>query len=92
MRRGAVGAERWGFIMKSRYLLSLIAVAALAIPAAVPASQPEVTLSELQPVVQVTPGSHELTLLLLDPYRHAEFEIVLPEGYTTLDAAISGQH
>lgn len=77
--------------MKSRYLLSLIAAAALAMPAAVPASQPEVTFSELQPVVQVTPASSELTLLLLDPYQHAEFEIVLPDGYTTLDAAVPGQ-
>jgi hypothetical protein len=77
-----------GFVMKSRYLLSLIAAAALALPAAVPASQPEVTLAELQPVAHVTSAPFELALLLVDPYQQGDFEIVLPQGYTTLDAAL----
>ncbi|HEV7275508.1 MAG TPA: hypothetical protein VGN80_04405 [Devosiaceae bacterium] len=78
--------------MKSRYFLSLIAAAALALPAAVPASQPEVTLAELQPAAQVMPTSYELAMLLLDPYQHVEFEIVLPESYTTLDTAVPAEH
>lgn len=77
-----------GFVMKSRYLLSLIAATALALPAAVPASQPEVTLAELQPVAHVTSAPFELALLLVDPYQQGDFEIVLPQSYTTLDAAL----
>lgn len=74
--------------MKSRYLLSLGAAALLALPAAVPASQPAVTLAELQPVAQVASAPYELALLLADPYQQAEFEILLPQSFTTLDAAL----
>jgi hypothetical protein len=74
--------------MKSRYLISLIAATMLAVPA-VPASQPEVTLSQLQPQVSVTPVPFELALLLLDPHQPAELSIELPRGFTTLEAELS---
>lgn len=74
--------------MTSKILISLVAAAALALPGAVPASQPEVTLAALQPPAAVVPVAYELQLLLLDPYQHAEFGIVLPEGHTTFDAAV----
>lgn len=77
--------------MKSRYLLSLIAAAVLALPVAAPASQPEVTLAELQPAVHVAASPFELTLLLADPYREGDFGIVLPQGHTTLDLALPAE-
>lgn len=75
-----------GLVMKARFLVSLVGVAMLAVPAAVPASQPEVRFTDLEPQVQPTASQIDLALLLGDPRQPAELSVVLPTGFTTLDA------
>lgn len=77
--------------MKTRTLLMLLGIAALAIPAAVPASQPSnVRLTDLAPSGAASYVGHDLQSLLADPHRVGEMSIVLPTGYTTLSAEIGG--
>ena len=77
--------------MKTRTLVMLLGIAALAIPAAVPASQPAgVRLTDLAPSGAVTYVGPELQSLLADPHRVGEISIVLPAGFTTLSAEIGG--
>lgn len=66
-------------------LTTLLGLAALAIPAAVPASQPaDVRLMELAPMV-ATPVPGHFATLLADPHQPVELAIVLPADYTALD-------
>lgn len=74
-----------GCMMKTRYLTTLLGLAIVAAPAAVPANQPEVRLSGLKPAVQLTMSQLDLALLLSDPYEAQELSVVLPTGFTVLD-------
>jgi hypothetical protein len=76
--------------MKNRTLLMLLGIAAFAIPAAVPASQPAtIRLQDLDPSTATLVG-HDLQSLLADPYRVGEMSITLPTAFTTLSAEIGG--
>lgn len=77
-----------GFVMKTRYILSALGIAMLAIPAAAPASQPDVRFADLQQGELPTPAPLDLGMLLMDPHQTGEFSIVLPRGFTTLGAEL----
>jgi hypothetical protein len=63
---------------------TLLAVAVLVAPAAVPASQPDnVRLDAMAAPVTVAPA--EFAALLADPQDGTDFAIMLPTGYTTLE-------
>jgi hypothetical protein len=72
--------------MKTKILTTLLGLAILAVPAAVPASQPaDVRLDQLAPATAVSRGM-DLPTLLADPYAYAgELKINFPAGHTTLD-------
>jgi hypothetical protein len=73
--------------MNTKLLTTLLALTLLAMPAAVPASQPaQVSMADLDAPVQLTSYHRELEVLLVDPARGAELRIVLPSGFTTLEA------
>jgi hypothetical protein len=76
-----------GSQMKTKILAVLLLGAALALPAAVPASQPaNIRLDALSATtVVVAPDSAALVTLLADPNRTAELSIELVDGYTTLE-------
>ena len=72
--------------MKARTVLTAaLGLAVLALPAAVPASQPAtVRLMELgTPAATAMPPSHFATLLA-DPHQPVDLAIVLPADYTEL--------
>jgi hypothetical protein len=74
--------------MQTRLFTAVLALAVLAIPAAVPASQPvKVKLTDLTPAVTVTPHAQHLAMLLVDPASTglAELRIDLPQKFTTLE-------
>jgi hypothetical protein len=73
--------------MQTRFLTTLLALTIFAIPAVAPASQPAaVRLIDLTPAVTVTPVTHELASLLLDPATDTvALSIELVDGYTTLE-------
>lgn len=68
-------------------LTTLVGLALLAVPAAVPASQPsDVRLVNLTPAVTVAaPANAYLADLLVDPRTNGEMSIELVTGYTTLE-------
>jgi hypothetical protein len=66
-------------------LITILGLAALAVPAAVPASQPaDVRLSQLTPVFDATPAPMYLSTLLADPHAPVALSVVLPADYTEL--------
>jgi hypothetical protein len=72
--------------MKTKVLTTLLGLAVLAIPAAVPASQPaDVRVGDLAPALQVAPAPANLAMLLADPNAVDDLAIVLPAGYTTFE-------
>ena len=77
--------------MKAKVLLALLGIAVLAVPAAVPASQPtDVRLGDLTPAahVAVRPKA-ELALVLRSPYELDDsFAYELPKGDVTQDWAL----
>jgi hypothetical protein len=73
-----------GRAMKTKFLTTLLGLAIAAIPAV--ASQPEVKLADLKPAVEHTMSDLDLALLLSDPREIDEFSLVLPSGFTLLDA------
>lgn len=71
--------------MKTRLLIAALALSVLAIPVAVPASQPaDVRLGELLSPVVAVPDPVTLRTLLANPKRTAELSVELPAGFTTL--------
>jgi hypothetical protein len=73
-------------MMKTKVLTTILGLAILAIPAAVPASQPaNVRVSELEPAPMVTHAPADLAMLIANPHAADELAIVLPAGYTTLE-------
>lgn len=76
----------WGMNMKAKVLTTIVGLAILAIPAAVPASQPaNVRVSELDPAPMVAPAPAGLMTLLANPHAADDFAIVLPASHTTLE-------
>ena len=73
-------------MMKTKFLTTMLGLAIVAIPAVAPASQPEVRLSDLKPEAEATLSAPELALLLTDPREAQEFSLVLPTGFTMLEA------
>ena len=71
--------------MPARFLIVLLAIAVLALPAAVPASQPAGTRIIDPPAAVPVPSPSDRGLLRLDPNRTPELSMVLPEGFTTLE-------
>jgi hypothetical protein len=74
--------------MKAKVLATLLmGIAVLAVPAAVPASQPaNVRLEALSAVaVAVAPETAQLATLLADPKEMDQLSIELVAGYTTLE-------
>lgn len=66
-------------------LTALLGLSLLALPAAVPASQPAgVRLTAMTPVVTATPAPGHFATLTADPRQPAELAVVLPRGFTTL--------
>ena len=66
-------------------LFAALGVAALALPAAVPASQPrDVRVTDALPVT-ATPAPGHFATLLTDPHQPVDLAIVMPSGFTTLD-------
>jgi len=75
--------------MKLRTLLLLVGIAAVAVPAVTPASQPvNVRVTDLSPAASPVPS--DFNWLFGDLYRMGELSIVLPAGFTTLSAEIGG--
>lgn len=73
-------------MMKAKVLTTILGLAVLAIPAAVPASQPaSVRLGELGPAIAVAHAPADLATLLSDPRTGGDMAVVLPEGFTTLE-------
>lgn len=66
-------------------LIAALGLAVLALPAAVPASQPETVrlLDFTAPVAVAMPRAHFATLLA-DPHQATDLAIVLPADYTEL--------
>jgi TRAP-type C4-dicarboxylate transport system substrate-binding protein len=74
--------------MKTKLVLTtLLGLAILAVPAAVPASQPaDVRLVQLTPAVTVAaPATTHFAELLVDPRTNGEMSVELVAGYTTLE-------
>ena len=73
--------------MKTKTVLTtLLGIAVLAVPAAVPASQPaNVRLNDMAAPVTVAPATTQFATLIGNPREAADFAIVLPAGYTTLE-------
>ncbi|HHY49224.1 MAG TPA: hypothetical protein GYA10_05700 [Alphaproteobacteria bacterium] len=70
--------------MNARLLIMLLGIAAFAIPAAVPASQPAVgTAPATTQAAMAAPP--DLATLLADPRAPAPLAIALPTHYTTLE-------
>lgn len=75
-----------GHKMKAKVLTTILGLAILAVPAAVPASQPaDVRLDQLKPQIAVAPAPAGFATLIADPRAMDELAIVLPAGYTTLE-------
>lgn len=69
--------------MQIKLIVAAAALAALALPLAVCASQPQVGAAKLAPSLA---KAQMLSMLMLDPRETgAEFTVKLPEGYATLD-------
>jgi hypothetical protein len=68
-------------------LTTLLAIAVLAVPATVPASQPsDVRLNDMAPVITLAPATTQFAALLGDPSDAVvDLAIVLPVGFTTLE-------
>lgn len=73
--------------MKTQLLTTLVGLAIFTVPAAVPASQPEVRLADLEPEFRLTTAEIDLSVLYADPAQTAELSIVLPTGFTMLDVS-----
>lgn len=73
-----------GRIMKTKSLTTLLGLAIVAIPAMAPASQPEARPADPKP--ELTISAVDLVPLLADPRAAAELSIVLPSGFTVLEA------
>ena len=72
--------------MPARFLIVLLAIAVLALPAAVPASQPAGSrIIDPAPAAAPVPSPSDPGLLRLDPHRTPELSMVLPKGFTTLE-------
>ena len=74
--------------MKAKVIATLLlGIAVLAVPAAVPASQPaDVRLAALSAAaVTVAPQTANLAMLLADPSTMDQLSIELVGGYTTLE-------
>lgn len=71
--------------MNARILTTLLAVAVLAVPAAVPASQPANIRLDTAPLqITATPATTNLATLLANPHIPVDLAIVLPTGHDTL--------
>ena len=70
--------------MKIKLAAALLGLASLTLPAIAPASQPEVTLAELTPNIQLTRAQSMLGFML-DPIEAVEFSIEMPEGIEDFD-------
>lgn len=72
--------------MKARTILTTaLGLAVLALPAAVPASQPAaVRLADLAPPVAVALPLDHFATLLADPHQPVELALALPADYTAL--------
>lgn len=69
--------------MQIKLIVAAAALAALALPLAVFASQPQVGAAKPAPSLA---KAQMLSMLMLDPRETgAEFTVKLPEGYATLD-------
>jgi hypothetical protein len=77
-------SQQMGRTMKTKFLTTLLGLAIVAIPAV--ASQPEVKLADLKPTVQLTMSDLDLAMLLTDPRQEQDLSIVLPTGFTMLEA------
>ena len=68
-------------------LITLLGIAAFAVPAAVPASQPtDVRLNDMAAArITVAPATTQFATLIADPGEVVDLAIVLPAGYTTLE-------
>lgn len=76
--------QQTGPMMKTKILTTLLGLAIVAVPAV--ASQPEVKLADLKPAVQLTMSDLDLAILLVDPREAQELSVVLPTGFTMLEA------
>lgn len=72
--------------MKDKILTTLLGLAIVVVPAVAPASQPAVKLAGVRADMDLTLSAADLGLLLADPSETAELSIVLPSGFTTLEA------
>lgn len=77
-------SQQMGRAMKTKFLTTLLGLAIVAIPAV--ASQPEVKLADLKPAVRPTMSDLDLAVLFVDPREAQDFSIVLPTGFTVLEA------
>lgn len=68
--------------MKVQLVTAILAIAFFAIPAAVPANQPEVKVMDLKPAVQITAVENNMSVLLRDPFEAQELTIDLPTRFT----------
>lgn len=73
-------------MMKARTVLTAaLGLAILALPAAVPASQPaSVSVLDLTPGATVAVPPRHLAMLFTDPHQPVELSISLPADYTEL--------
>ena len=76
--------------MYAKFLTTLLGLAIVAVPAATPASQPEVKLVDLKPAVQLTVSGPDFALLLRDPSAAQDLSLVLPNSFTTLEEINQG--
>ncbi len=72
--------------MNAKILTTLLGIAVLAVPAAVPASQPaDIRIDRPAPEVAVAPATTHFAALLASPHEAVELAIVLPEGHDVFE-------